>query len=85
MTWEPNQPRPGRAKSCTRLFNYRYNAELPTVITTSDPLDAIDPRIRSRMTDSRMCDVYAITVPAFRGVGRASPEKPVRRGRRTAS
>jgi DNA replication protein DnaC len=64
-----------------QLFNYRYNAELPTVVTTSDPLESIDPRIRSRMTDTRLCDFYAITVPAFRGAGRGSADKPVRRGR----
>src|SRR5664280_1545752 len=31
-----------------QLFNYRYNAELPTVITTADTLDEMDARIRSR-------------------------------------
>jgi DNA replication protein DnaC len=64
-----------------QLFNYRYNAELPTVVTTSDPMEGIDPRIRSRMTDTRLCDFYAITVPAFRGAGRGGAEKPLRRGR----
>ena len=64
-----------------QLFNHRYNAELPTVVTTSDELQAVDPHIRSRMTDNRLCDIYAITVPAFRGAGRNSAEKPVRRGR----
>ena len=50
-----------------QLFNYRYNAELPTVITTADTLDEIDARLRSRMLDRRICTVYAITVPAYRG------------------
>lgn len=50
-----------------QLFNYRYNADLPTVITTADTLDEIDPRLRSRMLDKRMCDIYAITVPSYRG------------------
>ncbi len=55
-----------------QLFNYRYNAELPTVITTADTLDEIDPRLRSRMLDKRLCDIYAITVPSYRG---SSPKK----------
>jgi len=50
-----------------QLFNYRYNADLPTVITTSDKLSEIDPRIRSRMLDRRMCRIHALTVPPFRG------------------
>jgi DNA replication protein DnaC len=50
-----------------QLLNYRYNAELPTVMTTSDRLDEIDPRIRSRMLDKRLCTIYAITAPSFRG------------------
>jgi DNA replication protein DnaC len=50
-----------------QLFNYRYNAELPTVITTADTLDEMDARIRSRMLDGRLCTIYAITVPAYHG------------------
>ncbi len=50
-----------------QLFNYRYNAHLPTVITSADYLSEIDPRIRSRMLDRRICTVYNITVPAYRG------------------
>lgn len=50
-----------------QLFNYRYNAKLPTIITTTDKLSEVDPRIRSRMLDRRICRVYAITVPPYRG------------------
>jgi DNA replication protein DnaC len=50
-----------------QLFNHRYNAELPTVITTSDSLDEMDPRIRSRLLDARLCSIYAITAPGFHG------------------
>ena len=52
-----------------QLFNYRYNAELPTVITTADTLDEMDARIRSRMLDGRLCTIHAITVPAYHGGG----------------
>ena len=50
-----------------QLFNYRYNAGLPTIITTTDKLSEIDPRIRSRILDRRLCRIYAITAPPYRG------------------
>jgi DNA replication protein DnaC len=54
-----------------QLINYRYNAELPTVITTPDFKEDIDPRIYSRMQDARLCEVCAITAPSYRGAKRA--------------
>jgi DNA replication protein DnaC len=50
-----------------QIFNYRYNAKLPTVITTSDEFDEIDPRLRSRMRDQSLCASQPITVPSYRG------------------
>ena len=50
-----------------QLFNYRYNAELPTVITSSKKVDDMDPRIRTRMLDQRLCTIFAITAPAYTG------------------
>jgi len=50
-----------------QLFNYRYNRELPTVITTADSLDEMDARIRSRLLDARLCSIYAITVSSYHG------------------
>lgn len=63
-----------------QIFNYRYNAESPTVITTSMQIEELDPRIRSRMLDKRLCDIFGITAPSFRNMG--SVEKP-RRIRKT--
>jgi DNA replication protein DnaC len=51
-----------------QLFNHRYLAELPTVITTAYLKEDIDPRLRSRMEDRRICDIYAITAPSYRGI-----------------
>lgn len=65
-----------------QLFNYRYNAELPTVITSANSLDEMDPRIRSRMMDRRLCSIYAITVPSYTG---SSPEKTGKPARRKSS
>jgi DNA replication protein DnaC len=63
-----------------QLFNYRYNAELPTVITTADYARDVDPRLLSRMEDRRLCEIRAMTTPAYHG----APQKAVRRtSRRT--
>ncbi|MCL4258442.1 MAG: ATP-binding protein [Anaerolineales bacterium] len=50
-----------------QLFTHRYNAQLPTVITTADRLEDMDTRIRARMLDTRLCTIYAITAPAYTG------------------
>ncbi len=55
-----------------QLFNYRYNAELPTVITTATSLDEMDPRLRSRMLDTRLCEIYALTAPPYTGLRSAN-------------
>jgi DNA replication protein DnaC len=50
-----------------QLFNYRYNAELPTIITTAKYKEEMDERLLSRMEDSRLCKIFSITAPAYRG------------------
>lgn len=50
-----------------QLFNHRYNAQLPTVITTSDSVEELDPRIRARMLDTRLCKLFALTAPPYTG------------------
>ncbi|MFC1936488.1 ATP-binding protein, partial [Chloroflexota bacterium] len=50
-----------------QLFNHRYNAQLPTVITTADNPDEMDVRIRSRMLDTRICAIYPISAPPYTG------------------
>jgi DNA replication protein DnaC len=62
-----------------QLFNYRYNAKLPTVITTVSFKDEIDARLLSRMQDSRLCKICAITAPAYHG---GTPEKKRRSSRK---
>jgi DNA replication protein DnaC len=48
-----------------QLINYRYNMELPTVITMQERLSDLDDRIRSRLLDSRLCRIFTITVPNY--------------------
>lgn len=51
-----------------QLLNHRYNAELPTIITVAvDMLKDVDERIRTRMLDERLCEIVAISAPAYAG------------------
>jgi DNA replication protein DnaC len=50
-----------------QLTNYRYNARLPTVITTAQAIEDLDPRLRSRLLDQTRCQIYAIIAPPYRG------------------
>jgi DNA replication protein DnaC len=49
-----------------QLINHRYNAQLPTVITTNQRLDELDPRLRSRLMDAVLVTNVAILAPDFR-------------------
>ena len=61
-----------------QLFNYRTNAELPTVITiAADSLEDLDARIRSRLQDPQLCTIIGITAPAFHG--KAPAKKPAKK------
>jgi DNA replication protein DnaC len=60
-----------------QIFDYRYNARLPTIITTATPIEELDPRLATRMLDVSLCTPYAILVPAYRGA-------PARRKGRTS-
>jgi DNA replication protein DnaC len=62
-----------------QLFNARYNAQLPTVITTSKSIDEIDDRLRSRMLDKRLCKIYGITAPSYHGIKPSQSKSPRRR------
>jgi DNA replication protein DnaC len=63
-----------------QLFNYRYLAELATVITTPEFKTEMDPRLLSRLQDTRICRIVAITAPSYRGG--SAPEKTAGRRKR---
>jgi len=50
-----------------QIFDYRYNARSPTVITTALRIEEIDPRLATRMLDVGRCTLFAILAPAYRG------------------
>lgn len=60
-----------------QILNYRYETRLPTVITTSASLEEIDPRIRSRIMDERVCLVHKIIALPYqtRALKRKTPAK----------
>ncbi len=50
-----------------QLLNHRYQAMLPTVITTAHTPDQIDPWLRTRMLDVDRCQFCGMIVPTYRG------------------
>jgi DNA replication protein DnaC len=50
-----------------QLFNHRYNAQLPTIITTATPIDELDPRLAARMLDGNRCEFFVLEAPSYRG------------------
>jgi DNA replication protein DnaC len=63
-----------------QIFDYRYNARLPTVITTAPPIEELDPRLATRMLDVSLCTPFAILAPAYRG---GPPRRKTTRRRRS--
>jgi DNA replication protein DnaC len=53
-----------------QVLNHRLNAELPTVITTNLSIDDLDERLRTRLKDRDVAEVFTIGA------------RPVRRSRR---
>ena len=52
-----------------QVFNYRYAASLPTVITTVYELRLLDERLASRLQDPERCRVFALRASPYRGNG----------------
>lgn len=49
-----------------QLLNHRYNALLPTVITTNQRFEDLEPRLRSRLLDVNLVNHFVIIAPDFR-------------------
>ncbi len=65
-----------------QVVNYRYNAQLPTVITTryslQEILEEIESSISSRLVDPKISTPFGIIAPDYRGSLRPSRRKPSR-------
>jgi DNA replication protein DnaC len=67
-----------------QLINHRYNASLPTVITTNLTARDLDARLASRLTDPQVSTILLMGPFDFWGKQQASLERAPRgRGRRT--
>jgi DNA replication protein DnaC len=51
---------PWAKEKLDQLLNSRFNASLPTVIVTAVPIDSLDDRLRTRLTDARLCRVFVL-------------------------
>jgi len=51
---------PWAKEKLEQLLNYRFNNELPTVIVTIVPIEQLDDRIRTRLTDPDLSHIYAV-------------------------
>ncbi len=65
-----------------QVINYRYNARLPTVVTTTSSLDEIESPISSRLADPRLSLVLNIMAPDYRTDLRSTRGRVSRGGRR---
>ena len=49
-----------------QIINHRYNNRLPTVVTTNQRLEELDPRIASRLADIDLSQRFEIPAPDYR-------------------
>lgn len=59
--------RPWAIEKIRQITNHRYLAKAPTVFTTTQALEDIDPVLQSRLLDTRRSRVLAILAPDYRG------------------
>jgi DNA replication protein DnaC len=51
---------PWAKEKLDQLLNYRFNHELPTVIVTITPIDQLEERLRTRLTDPQLSHIYVV-------------------------
>jgi len=52
-----------------QLLNFRYMNRLPTVITTNQEVEDLEPRLRSRLADVEVVQIARIVAPDYRQAG----------------
>jgi DNA replication protein DnaC len=57
-----------------QLLTSRFNAGLPTIIVAAVPLQQLDDRLRTRLTDTRMCQVHILEESTTTSVNAWAPE-----------
>lgn len=56
-----------------QILDYRYVSRRPTIITTDQPLEKFDARIRTRLMDVRRCSIFLLKIPDY--ASRINPRK----------
>ncbi|GAJ04376.1 unnamed protein product, partial [marine sediment metagenome] len=51
---------PWAKEKLDQLLTHRFNSELPTVVVTIVPIEQLDGRLHTRLTDPKLCQVYAV-------------------------
>ena len=78
-------PNPWVKEKLYQLINYRYNSQLPTVITTRYSLDEImaevDSSISSRLVDRKISVTFGIIAPDFRTERNSGQKRANSRGK----
>ncbi len=58
---------PWAREKINQIVDHRYLAHLPTVFTTTQKFEEMDPLLKSRLLDGRYCRVLAILAPDYSG------------------
>jgi len=51
---------PWAKEKLDQLLNHRFNNQLPTVIVTIIPIEQMEERVRTRLTDPKLCQIYTL-------------------------
>jgi DNA replication protein DnaC len=51
---------PWAREKLDQLLTFRFNGELPSVIVVTQPLEQLDDRLRTRLTDSRLVKLFTL-------------------------
>ncbi len=65
---------PWAKEKLDQLLTSRFNSELPTVVVTITPLEQLDDRLRTRLTDPRLGQVYVLEEESPTSVYSWTPE-----------
>ena len=68
---------PWALEKLLQILNHRYNAELPTIVTTASQIGDLDPYMRTRILSQRLSRVFELQAPDHKpshNLGRVDPE-----------
>jgi DNA replication protein DnaC len=63
-----------------QLLTSRFNNELPTVVATNTPVEQMEDRLRTRLTDPRLCRVFILEEESAASAYAWAPEFELQKG-----